>query len=59
MKTAENITQEFERLMKKYKGERLRTIWDIYCHQNDVDYSDDNTIHAITFDAWALTKKSK
>ena len=60
MKTAaENIREEFERLTKKYKGEKYRTIWEIYCYQNEVDYNDDYTLDAITFDAWVLEKKSK
>jgi hypothetical protein len=59
MRTAENIREEFDRLTKKYKGEKYRTIWEIYCHQNDVDYNDDYTLEAITFDAWVLEKKSK
>lgn len=63
MRTAENIREEFDRLVKEYKGEVHRTkhttIWEIYCHQNNVEYDDDYTLDAITFDAWVLEKKSK
>ena len=59
MKTAENIREEFDRLTKKFKGEKFRTIWEIYCHKHEVDYDSDDTLDAITFDSWLLEKKSK
>jgi L-rhamnose isomerase len=56
--TKQEIIDELNRVSSENKGENYRTIWEIFCYQNDVDESSEG-LEAITFDEWCIKSKNK
>ena len=56
--TRQEIIDELNRVSSENKGENYRTIWEIFCYQNDVDESSEG-LEAITFDEWCIKSKNK
>ena len=41
MKTKEEYIKEMLRVREDYPEETLNRVWEIFCHQNDIDYEDE------------------
>ena len=54
---AQHTANELNRIADEYPQDNYRTIWEIFCHQNEVDYSSEG-IEAYVFDNWVKYKKS-
>jgi hypothetical protein len=49
----------FDSISESYPEDSHRTIWEIFCHQNDVDYDcDDDDFEAVVFDEWVDKKEN-
>ncbi len=55
--STEDILNNLDIISDEYPEDSFRTIWEIYCFQYSIDYDDDDTIHAKTFDIWVEQKK--
>lgn len=54
---AQHTANELNRIADENPNESYRTIWDIFCYQNDVDESSEG-VEAYVFDNWVKYKKS-
>jgi hypothetical protein len=50
--TSKQLLNEFDRVSSENPTESKRTIWDIFCFQNNIDESSESFISE-TFDTWS------
>jgi len=49
---ASQVVNDLNRILGENPNEKLRTIWEIYCYQNNVDESIEG-VESIVFDGWS------